>query len=451
MRRLLFVDFLRGIAIFFVIIFHTMTFNIFGGTQQALDAAGPLVVAIAFPMGIIGSWAAIFIFLSGIANATAIHNQLEKGTKPMKVMLGSILASSAILIINYIFMTLFSHHRLAGDQNYYSIITGTLELLRYPGFDLRMLIFNSALIMIGFGNIISNIFLIMFRKYLLNKKSNAIYWILMSIGVIIFAITPLLDWIFQIHSVPPSEFAELGHTSMIDVYWEAGRYGAAFFTSLLVGPRHSIFPYGAYGLFGATIGIMILRKFDKKKFMIFGFLYGASCIIIGFLLWIPLGVPVLNEPKYSPNLYVLDLGLLFCVITLFAVLFEYQSTQKRIKIANKTVFVRRYSMLTLTIFVIEALISTGISQFFNLIFKPIFPEGIVSNEYFGFIVFLPIVFFIWHFILKGWERVNFKGSIEWMTNEVVGRLRGRKSDKLNVEKILYNPISQEEESIVKDE
>jgi hypothetical protein len=41
--------------------------------------------------------------------------------------------------------------------------------------------------------------------------------------------------------------------------------------------------------------------------------------------------------------------------------------------------------------------------------------------------------------------VNFKGSIEWITNEIVGRLRGRKSDKLNPEKILYNPIKDEKE------
>jgi hypothetical protein len=62
-------------------------------------------------------------------------------------------------------------------------------------------------------------------------------------------------------------------------------------------------------------------------------------------------------------------------------------------------------------------------------------------------VFLPIVFFIWHFILKAWEKVNFTGSVEWITNEIVGRLRGRRSDKLNVERILYNPITHEDDEI----
>ncbi len=422
-----------------------MTFNIFGGTQQALDIAGPIVTAITFPIGIIGTWAAIFVFLSGIANTAVIHNQLRKGTKPLKVLLGAILPSLAIIIINYVFMILFSHYRLVGDQKYYSIINGTLELLAYPGFDPRILLFNSALIMIGFGAIISNTILIIFRKPLIDEKSNKIYWILLVIGLLIFAITPLLDWIFQIHSFPPSEFAELGHTSIIDAFWAEGRYGAAYFTSILVGPRHSIFPYAGYGAFGAIFGTMILRKVDKKKFMTFGYTLGAILTVIGFLLWIPLGVPSLNEPKYSPNLYVLDLGLLFCFITLFATLFEFRDKKTRINIANKTIFVRRYSMATMTIFVFESPISTGISQIFNLIFLPLFPDGIVKNKIFGFIIFLPIVFFIWHFILKGWEKVNFKGSVEWITNEIIGRLRGRKSDKLNVERILYNPVIHEKE------
>ena len=143
-----------------------MTFNIFGGTQQALDAAGPLVTAIAFPVGIIGSWAAIFVFLSSIANTAVIHNQLKKGAKPSKVLIGAILPSLAIIIINYIFMVLFSHVRVVGEQNYYSIINGSIELLKYPGFDPRVLLFNSSLIMIGFGAIFCNILLIIFRKQL---------------------------------------------------------------------------------------------------------------------------------------------------------------------------------------------------------------------------------------------------------------------------------------------
>jgi uncharacterized membrane protein len=447
MRRLLFVDFLRGIAIFCVIIFHAMTFDIFGGTQQALDSVSPLMMIFAFPIGIIGSWAAIFVFLSGIANTAVVHNQLKKGIKPLKVLLGAILPSLAIILINYVFMIFFSHDRLVGDRTYYSIVNGSLELLRYPGFDPRILLFNSALIMIGFGAIISNMLLIIFRKALLEEKTNKIYWILMFIGLFIFGITPLLDWIFQIHSFPPAEFATLGHTSMIDAFWAEGRYSAAYFTSLIVGPRHSIFPYAAYGEFGAIFGTMILRKIDKKKFMKFGFIFGAIFTLIGLALWIPLGVPALNEPKYSPNLYIMDLGLLFCFITLFAILFEFRDKKTRINIQNSTIFVRRYSMLTMTIFVFENPLSTGISQIFNLIFHPVFPEGIVKNEIFGFIVFLPIVFFIWHFILKAWEKVNFTGSVEWITNEIVGRLRGRRSDKLNVERILYNPITHEDDEI----
>ncbi|MBN2157357.1 MAG: hypothetical protein JW776_15030 [Candidatus Lokiarchaeota archaeon] len=446
MRRLLFVDVLRGIAIFCVIVFHAMTFNIFGGTQQALDAVSPVVKAIAYPIGIIGSWAAIFIFLSGIANTAAMYNQLKKGIKTGKLLLGAILPGLAIITINYVFMILFSHYRVVGDQEYYSIINGFLETLSYHKFDPRILLFNSALIMIGFGTIISNTFLIIFRRNLLDEKSNKIYWILMVIGLVIFAFTPLLDWIFQIHSRPPSEFAD--HITKIDTFWEAEKYLTAYLTSLLVGPRHSIFPYAAYGLFGSVIGIMILRKVNPKKFMAFGYIIGGIFTIMGFFLWIPLGVPSLNEPKYSPNLYILDLGLLFCLITFFTSLFEFRDDKTRVKLAQKTIFVRRYSMSTLTIFIFESTISTGIAQLFNVIFSGFYPAGIITNEMFGFIVYLPLVFFLWHFILKGWEKVNFIGSVEWITNEIVGRLRGRKSDKLNANKILYNPITLEDDSII---
>ena len=436
MRRLLFVDFLRGIAIFFVIIFHAMTFNIFGGTQEALDAAGTLVTIISYPIGIVGSWAAIFVFLSSIANTAAVHGQLLKGTKPIKVLIGAIIPNLAIISINYIFMTLFTHYRVVGDQKFYSIINGTLELLEYPGFNPRILLFNSSLIMIGFGAIISNILLIIFRKQLMDSTSNKIFWIFMGIGILIIALTPLLDWIFQIHATP----------SRIDTYWEEGKHAAAYFVSVFIGPRHSIFPYAAYGPFGAVFGVMILRNVDKKKFMTFGYLFGSVFALTGVLLWIPLGIPGLNDPKYQPNLYVLDIGLLFCLITAFTILFEFRDHKSRVKIAQKTIFVRRYSMATLTIFVFENLTSTGIAQLFNVLFGSFFPAGIVSNKIFGFTIYLPIVFFLWHFILKAWEKVNFKGSVEWLTNEIVGRLRGRRSDKLNVQRILYNPVTLEEEN-----
>ena len=443
MRRLLFVDFLRGISIICVIFFHAMAFNIFGGTQQALEAASPIVTAIAFPIGIIGSWGAIFVYLSGISNSVAIYNQLKKGKKPGKVLLGAILPNLAVFIINYVFLLLFSHHRVIGDKEYYSIINGALETLTFQEFDPRILIFNSSLIMIGIGTIISNIFLILFRKSLFNKKSNRIYWILVIVGLIIIGVTPVLDNIFQIHSFPPADFAE--HTTVLDTMWENERYGISFLISIFIGPRHSVFPFVACGLFGAIFGIMILRKEGKHKLMKYGFIFGAILAIIGFLLWIPLGVPSLNEPKYSPNLYVLDIGLIACVLTLFIIGFEYRDLTKRQKIARKTVFVRRYNMISMTIFVFESPFSTGIAQLFNLIFSPIIPGGIVKVKLFGFLVYLPFVFFLWYLTLRGWEKVNFKGSIEWISNEIVGKLRKRKSDKLNVNKILYNPELEEEE------
>ncbi len=437
MRRLLFVDFLRGLSIMCVIFFHALAFNIFGGTQQALEAVPPVVTAISFPIGIIGSWAAIFVFLSGITNSVVIQNQLKKGIKPGKVLLGSILPNIAIIMINYVYMVLFSHYRVIGVQEFYSIINGSLETLTFQLIDPRILLFNSSLIMIGIGAIVSNMVLVISRKSLFDEKKNTIYWILLTIGVIIVAVTPILDTTFCIHSFPPAEFAS--HTSLLDSMWDDGKYAAVYFISLLIGPRHSIFPFVACGLFGSIFGIMLLRKEEKKKVMVFGYAFGVIFTVLGFLLWIPLGVPSLIEPKYSPNLYILDNGLLSCILTLFITSFEYRDIQKRRKIAKKTIFVRRYSMITMTIFVFESPISTGIAQLFNLLFSPILPDGIVKNELFGLLVYLPLVFLLWYLILRGWEKVNFKGSIEWISNVIVGRLRGRKSDKLNVEKILYNP------------
>ena len=56
------------------------------------------------------------------------------------------------------------------------------------------------------------------------------------------------------------------------------------------------------------------------------------------------------------------------------------------------------------------------------------------------LLFIAIVNAFWYVVLRVWEKYDFKYSFEWLMILVVSKAIGRKSSRLNVADVLYNPV-----------
>jgi len=55
------------------------------------------------------------------------------------------------------------------------------------------------------------------------------------------------------------------------------------------------------------------------------------------------------------------------------------------------------------------------------------------------LLLLAIVVLFWYIIVKLWEKVEFKGSFEWLTIAILSKGREDAGDRLKIQEILYNP------------
>jgi hypothetical protein len=150
------------------------------------------------------------------------------------------------------------------------------------------------------------------------------------------------------------------------------------------------------------------------------------------------GIPDLTLPYWPVTMVAFNLMLMTLIATLMIIRYDHSSTEKRLKYAKRTIFFRRFSMITLSIFVFESIIAVLWAKLFTLLFIDPFPFNVVAD-----LIFLFCVLATWYVIARLWEKINFKYSIEWFMVQIIARMQGRSSQKLNVESVLYHPLTNE--------
>jgi len=120
--------------------------------------------------------------------------------------------------------------------------------------------------------------------------------------------------------------------------------------------------------------------------------------------------------------------------TLILQLVDYRG--KAEKFGKKTTFFRRFNMLLLTIWSFQ-----WVTIFPVLIFDAVTGWGALDGKLNGYqlLLLLAIVVLFWYLIVKLWEKVEFKGSFEWLTITILSKGRADAGDRLKIQEILYNP------------
>ncbi len=425
MKRLILIDFMKGIFILFVIFIHSLSVNILEDVSDVIESLPPVLAILAYPMGVLGTWAGFFCLTSGVLVAYIIYHQLSEKKQLRnvnRIFLNLILKSSGILVLHYIYVIFFIHPPFY-FSSYNSLITGSLRHGVFTNFSTELLFFSSSLLVIALSVLLTGFIILLFWFMNGKKIDRKIYVFLLIITVIVLSISAIL--------------AEL-LTPFIHYEINQANFVLSTLLSWIIGPRFPVFPMVSYTLIGAIFGITLAKKEPWHFIKYLGISIGIISIAISLLLIPFLGIPDYNVAVIAVNLNFLNIGIMTLILTLGIWVFELKTYKLKMKLVNKTIWVRRFGMFTMTIFLFEPLLGILVAKFYDFILP-----GLIHNIVFGVFVYIPSLLLIWSMILRLWGRIDYKFTIEWIYGKIFGKIRGYKSEKTNWRKNLFNPISEE--------
>jgi len=401
-KRLYSLDIFRGIAIMMVIIFHRFMYDWPGADFFFTDPQGflkiPWFTAIMFFAGMGG----IFSTISGVVTGYSTHNKISSGKGNKKMIFYAALFSFLWLtVIDYLRKFLFSTKSYFEGEFLFGLVTGSLleGTLIVP--QLELLYYTSTLAIIGIsGFVVPALMILLSRKGGIEKVRRTKF-IFGALAAVFLIVTPFLSIILD--------------PIVVDLF-VSGNYLLGFLLALLVSPYFPIFPILAYALLGGIIGISLARDEKKRNVTIIWLLFGFLMLSIGNYILIS---ALTRFHFYNYNFVrFMQLGVYIMIIIILLRLVDLKSEEKQEKIAKRFSPVIMFGRASLTIFVLEAFLATIFHVILNLI-NPLWNSEPVVVLIFGIFNLA-----VWWIILHFWQKIDFKGSVEWMGVYVIRKLSG---------------------------
>ncbi len=475
MKRYASIDFMRGIAILMMIILHTISSvldvdNLVGRINEV-----PFINIIALVvLPFLGGLAGLFLFVSAIANMISMQKQLMKGRSAGKLALRQVITGIIIYIFAALTESTIGYWGAFGQVvrqldgplswNWDVVFTrwGTFEAIHTIAW---CVIINGAihgLLSINGG----------WKK---PKRQMLIYAILAVVVVVAtkFVWTGIANFYpgFPWGTITGKNWVEydifqphLFQNSFIEVV-------KGWFFGLLSAPMEPLFPYLAISFLGSIIGIALAqpKKAIFKGFTKIVLTVSTLMFLIGAVFIIMMIIPVIgsdfegaatlyqhipyhrhwfpDNPRFGS--YVTEWSWLWQFLAVngwgmmatIAIIYFVEFRGKGKKFADKTKFVRRFGFTAFSNYNQQY-----IFPFVNFWAPPIFfGSGAIASWlnyvtnsgltvrwlnlstgwwqsglgpydktlWFGTLFQLGIVLLIYHTVMLIWERVNYRGSLEW--------------------------------------
>ncbi|MCP4760931.1 MAG: DUF1624 domain-containing protein [archaeon] len=439
MKRYTSLDLLRGAAIVGVICFHLL--NVSYDYTAVLDESPPFwFYLLVIFLGYMGAFDVMFICLSALVNIISVDRQwkkaLEKDTNEegkkkafKKIMKGQIIRGLFIITVGYVAESLLNG----------LLLKALLQEENLIGEAINPLFYTQVLVMIGLSVIICSFIYLSLLK--MGKNKREITTILMILGCAIIFLTPLITEIMRALGFPerPSTGWE-ERNILINILY--------FILTPLVTRFTPIFPNLGIAIFGVIIGYNISEGKIEKKFLN-KVIYGSiGLFIIGII------EGIIGEPYDLTDFLMASAGgLLLIVMLLYFV--EVRGKGKKFAENKVSLLFRRFGFITLTIWCLQWVVIIPISiiqLILNLMSGlstpildgPFLNQGLNGWELWGLIF---IVVPMYHLILWIWEKIEFKGSLEWITVKLLSKGRPDAEERLQLSKVLHDvePFIEEED------
>ena len=441
-KRLLSVDFIRGISILGVLFVHHIIYGTWYEDAIALNVISLPVIMILSPIMILATWAGGFPLISGLTNTFTSARRLNKGFSMKETLKPIIMNSIFLMLVDPVRTLIFNRpgsSPFTGEHTA-SVFSALIQegRLAWPSVDRVFAI--GSLPMIGLAGLVSALFIfLLFRNEGMKKvKRNVI--ILLSVGLlIVFFSDPLSHW---------------GARLVPQVYDKGGIFiFFAYLLRLFFGAQLSFFPLGSYVFFGMMYSVLLINHVDYKVIKRIGRSLGYGlllCFAISLIFVIrkcsisgddPLMV-VFSYDIYPRTLMFLSLGLMNLITLLLIKKVEYAPELNRERFANRTAWLRRFGMATLTLYIVEATPSMFLSEFFHKWFGGkalwVFDQSVNSfmTNALAIILFTAVMMGIWTLVSFYWSKVNYAGGFEWLNVMISNKFRKSKSTRLKAEENL---------------
>ncbi len=426
MKRLRTFDIMRGIAILVVVLGHRIYWDYYRQNAGALNTINPALVIFTMVLTMAG----IFFCISGAVNTYVNFSRLKEGKlSPKQVLIKSLITGFMLIIISVFFRYLL----LRTTDDLVSIIQGTTMIQWwnetgvvpyailygvYPiKFNFIILFYMGTLSMIGYSIISVSIILVLYHKYKGLENTKSLRRLFLILGIVIF-LTSALTYQFLWGPVKSA--------------CDSGNIVVAIFAAPLVYAKFSVFPYLAFGFFGAFFGVGFAdkniepKKVLRQMLLFWTILLGLGIIVLGICISIGLNDPsIFGSWYYAWGQMFLQLGMYFLLFWLGMKFIDYQpeeKIQKRMKWFNWLDIIGK---VTFTVFIFEGVLAVSLQR----IFAPIWPNW---NATFGNITLFGLLnLAVWIVIILIWKQFKYIGSVEWTTTWLIQKISGQKSSKMD--------------------
>lgn len=461
-KRILAVDFFRGLALFGVVLIHSIMFGVFYTIDNTLATIPLPILILLAPLVLTAPLAGLFAFISAVSKVYISQKRL-KNQIPLKTVLQPILLTSAVLLLlHFVYTVIFrdpSSSMFYGNSVNESLLSASIRQWEWTLPRFESLLYMNAISMICMTGLITAAVL-----YFCSRKEtdlNLILKILSTAGVISVFAAPFIWALFW--------------KPFVYFYNSAG--GLRLFSiplSFLAARMQNlpgILPFIFFGLwFGfllsshPTYGVLIRKT--RPFFILFTVLFFCA---VGFKIYLTYGVDTAfrnflertgilsvfawNTPGITEKnlmgaffdyrilpteFHMFGLMLIFGFFPVLLRYLDYCDADKRIIRQNKIHPIVRFGTLSLTIFFLESSVSLLLSKPLHILLggelspqmNPITPDHFMLSPQI-WLLFPVIILLLWGGILKFWEKIGYAGSLEWIITKATAPLRKLKSEKMN--------------------
>lgn len=381
-RRIESLDILRGVALMFIILFHSSIYNY--ANINKIDFSNPPIIVVL--MSFMALWGGIFIIYSMVANTVMLIRRSQKVVN-FKIFLYSIIAGIVYIFFHYILNIFLGRWNIdfVNNKPDLTAIASSLRNMHLTFPHLTKFFEGSSLFAIALNLIILSfvLFLLLRKNGVVKEKRN--YFILGISGILIMVLSFIRVPIFHLF------------TQAI----EMKNYLLATFFSFTIANPYPLLPYLAYGIFGAMIGMMIYQGRNKLLKIV------VAPLGILFLIYGLFGMMNFEKTISTPDYFWyfktnFELGI-FMLLLVFAVLF----LEPKSNLLNKLSIIKWFSRISLTIYMLE----TTTSEIFRFVLFLIWPSW--NQTINGCLLFGGLNVVLWIVILYFWRKINFKYSLEY--------------------------------------
>jgi len=195
--------------------------------------------------------------------------------------------------------------------------------------------------------------------------------------------------------------------------WGDNSYIKYYLFLTIYGSRFAMFPVFAFALIGAAFGVLFAGKVSPKEILIWVLITGIgfiSVFAISFIHGFDMIGTFANELVLL-QMQCLNIGLMIYLLGICYYFFDIKVLRKSKKQKKRASlkFFRKYSDLSLTIYILEPLIA----QSWYLLFAYLH-QGPFSTNFPLIMLYITTVVVTWFLIIRIWNKFNNKFSFEWL-------------------------------------